>query len=167
LTVLSSEETNSNSYAIADDRTLILMSRPDSIPESYIRNNLEKGYKSEIYTSFRIQMSGNPLSISGEHLEIHIRKTGFLDLITGDYILLVNDREAGVYRNWSDFFRAFSAVLIYPSGIFVEDGFSPKIRVRVRVIYKKLVPPFSILYLLPGKYVNAGRWRDVLPGELP
>ena len=167
LTALPSAERNPNRYAIAEDGTLILMSQPGAVPEKIIRSNVDKGYKSEIYTSFRIQMSGGPLSISGEHLEIHIRKTGFQDQITGDYILLLNDREIGVFRKWNDFFRAFSAELIYPSGVFVDDGIFPTVKVRVRVIYKKLVPPFSILYLIPGKYVNAGRWRDVLPGEFP
>jgi len=167
LSDLSSVERNANRYVIDGDRSLILVSRPESIPEKVIRSNVESGYKSEIYTSFRIQMSGSPLSIGGEHLEIHIRKTGFRDRITGDYILLLNDHEIGVFRNWDDFFRAFSSDLVYPSGILVEKNLLPTVKVRVRVIYKKLVSPFSILYLLPGKFVDTGRWQDVHPGDLP
>ena len=154
-------------FVIDSDGSLILVSRPENIPEEKIRGYIENGYKSEIYTSFRIQMNGGPLSIRGEHLEIHIRKTGFRDQITGDYILLLNEREIGVYRSWDDYFRAFLDVLVYPSGISVEEGSFPAVKVRIRVIYKKLVTPFSILYLLPGKYIDSGRWKEIDSGELP
>lgn len=154
-------------FAITDDGLLVLISRPERVPEELIQTYLESGYKSEIYTSFRVQMSGSSLSIGGEHLEIHIRKTGFRDQITGDYILLLNDREIGVYRSWDDFFRAFSSLLVYPSGLPVKEGFTPSVKVRVRVIYKKLVTPFSLLYLLPGKYIDAGRWKEIHQGGLP
>ena len=89
------------------------------------------------------------------------RKTGFRDKITGDYILLLNGREVDVFRDWDRFFDVFSGILVYPSGILVSEDSNPIIKVREKIIYKKLVPPFSILYLVPGKYIRQGFWKPV------
>jgi hypothetical protein len=153
------------SYSTGEDGSLVLYFHPDPIPEALIRSNINNGHQSEIFASFRIQMSGSPYSIGGEHLEIHIRKTGFRDKITGDYILLLNGRESAVYRDWDLFFKAFSGILIYPSGIHIPKDSDPILKVREKIIYKKLVPPFSILYLLPGKFIRQGSWEPVFQGD--
>lgn len=163
--LLTAEENHRAFYSKGDDGTLVLSFLPDSIPEKLILKNIEEGHKSEIFISYRIQMRDSRLG--SDHLEIHIRRTGFRDKITGDYILLLNGQEVAVFREWNRFYQAFSASLVYPSGILLSLDQESSIRIRERIIYKKLVPPFSILYLIPGKFIRQFPWKTVPPGGIP
>jgi hypothetical protein len=91
--------------------------------------------------------SGRLFSMGRNSCEIYIRKTGYRDLITGDYILMLNGREIGVYQNWDLFFEGFSAPFNYPAIPKIQEEDDLLIKFRQRIIYKKLVPPFNLLYL--------------------
>jgi hypothetical protein len=158
---VSGKDSFSASYSIGDEGRLLFYYHPESIPEQLIRNNINNGHQAEIYIKFRIQQRGSSLFMGADNLEIHVRKTGFRDQITGDYILLLDGREVNVYRDWERFFSDFSGLLTYSSGPILSKDSIPLIKAREKIIYKKLVPPFSILYLLPGKYVRQGSWNTV------
>ena len=161
LTILSwAAEISRSYYEKGADGTLILQISPSAVPEQVIRQNIEDGHRSEYFFTLRIQnKSGGFLSMGGEHRELKIRRTGFRDLITGDYILLQNDREIAVIRDWSTFFRHFSAPFSFGTGI--QWDALTLVRLRESIIYKKLVPPFNILYLLPGRFIKQGHWEDL------
>ena len=147
-------------YEKDTDGTLLLQIHPSSVPESTIRNSIEEGHRSELFFKLRIQVSsGSFFSLRGEHREIQIRKTGFRDLITGDYVLLQNDREIAVFRDWSSFYRLFAAPFPYRTNILWNDN--TRVRIRETLIYKKLVPPFNILYLLPEKFIRHESWVEI------
>lgn len=147
-------------YEEGEDGILQLQIQPSFVSESLIRHNIEEGHRSELFFTLRIRISrGGFFSMGGEYREIKIRRTGFRDRITGDYILLMNDREIAVFRDWASFFRLFAAPFSYGTGI--EWDASTSVRMREALIYKKLVPPFNILYLLPGRYIRQGPWEDL------
>jgi len=97
--------------------------------------------------------------------EFHIRKTGYRDIITGDFVLKINGRETGTYRDWETFYWSFSVIHNFPVGKSLASGGSPNIRYRVEVVYKKFVAPLNLLYLVPGKYITRGRWIDLVAGS--
>ncbi len=147
-------------YEEGADGTLLLQLRPSAIPEKLIRHHIEEGHSSELFFTLRIQVRrGGPFSLGGEHREIKIRRTGFRDRITGDYILMQNSREVAVFRDWSSFFRLFSAPFAYSTSVLWDED--TRVRLREALIYKKLVPPFNILYLLPGRFIRQNSWEDI------
>lgn len=163
---LSGDEPVRCLYSRSDEGTIVLTFYPDSIPEEKIKKSVEQGHKSELYLTCRIQQTSGALHFfGGNYQEVNIRRTGFRDQITGDYVLLLNDREVAVFREWSQFFREFSSPLIYPSRVVMNRDLNIQVRVLFRVISKKLVPPFSILYLLPGKFMHKHPWQIALEGE--
>ncbi|OQY32712.1 MAG: hypothetical protein B6241_10290 [Spirochaetaceae bacterium 4572_59] len=123
-----------------------------------MKGNILKGGKSEISVKFRYHMLH-------ETHEFHIRKTGYRDIITGDFVLKINGRETGTYRDWETFYWSFSVIHNFPVGKSLASGGSPNIRYRVEVVYKKFVAPLNLLYLVPGKYITRGRWIDLVAGS--
>lgn len=163
---LSGNELGSCVYSASEEGTLVLTFTPESIPEIKIQNNIEQGHKSEISITYRIQKNtGSYLLMGGEHQEINIRRTGFRDQITGDYVLMLNEREIAVYRDWSLFIKNFLSPIVYPSRIILNVNQNILVKVRSRVIYKKLVPPFSIMYLIPGKFMHSHPWQNAKTEE--
>lgn len=161
------DESGKCEYSVSEDGTLVLSFSPAAIPEKKIKNNIEQGHKSEIFITYRIQQNtGSFILMGAESQELNIRRTGFRDQITGDYVLMLNGRERAVYRDWSRFFRDFSSPLLYPSRIDFIENRKTIVKVRSRIIYKKLVPPFSILYLIPGKFMHRHPWQNAEKREV-
>ncbi|MDC7241494.1 MAG: hypothetical protein PQJ50_14150 [Spirochaetales bacterium] len=154
------------SYFISEDGTLLLSYTLDDLSESKIRRSVEQGHRAEILLTFRVQLNTYGLfSVGGEHLEFDVRRTAYRDQITNDYVLLLNDREVSVYRTWRELYRAFSSPLDYSSGIDIKESDDLTVKVHPRIIYKKLVPPFSLMYLIPGKHMYNLPWESAIEGS--
>jgi hypothetical protein len=151
-------------YTINSDRQLLVSIIPDSLNEFRLKSNILNGGKSEIGLRFRIKIDQNSKDVALPQVnEVRIRKTGYRDIITGDYILQINGREAGTYREWPIFYKHFSEIDALPMGIAILSGESPEIRCRMEIVYKKFVAPLNLLYLIPGKYITRGRWETIRP----
>ncbi len=137
-----------------------------SLNESLLRSNITQGNKSEINLKFRIKVRHFDRNLElPQTREINITKTGYQDLITRDFILLLNGREAGVYREWSNFYRSFSTMENAPLDKLVSGDVSVEIHYRMEVVYKKFIAPLNILYLIPGRYVKRFEWIELHNGS--
>jgi len=153
-------------YNLNDDGQPILNLILSGVDEPRIRATVEDGGKSEILLTFRINIdSAGPGIELARSTELRLRRTGFRDIITGDYVLLLNGREAGIYRTWDDFYRGFICLCDYPLGDPLQPGDFAAVRYRMEVVYRKLVAPINLLYfLLPGKFVQRGGWTEIPSG---
>ena len=155
-------------YHISDEGTLILSYTLKDLSEQKIRRSIGQGHQAEVLLTCRVQINTTGLfSVGGDHHEFDVRRTAFRDQITGHYILLLNGREISIHGTWDSLYRAFSEPLIYSSGISVEDQADLSVKVHPRIIYKKLVPPFSLLYLLPGRHMSNLPWETAVEGRIP
>ena len=144
------------------ENQIFISKRTEALDESRLKDTITNSGKSEISLRFRISMKQDKPGLSFPKMdEVLIRKTGFQDLITGDFVLLINGREAGSYRDWDSFYRAFSELKDFPLGFFLLPGEIPEVRCRLEVIYKKFVAPLNLLYLLPGKFISRGQWETI------
>lgn len=164
--VYSVDTSDKSFFFINSEKRVILNLYPEDLNESRLKENILKGGKSEITVNFRFRTVHETLDVSlPETHEFQIRKTGYRDIITRDFVLKVNGREFGTYRNWDAFYRSFSVIHDFPVGKSLAIGESPNIRYKIEVVYKKFVAPLNLLYLIPGKYITRGRWIDLLSGS--
>ncbi|MDC7233380.1 MAG: hypothetical protein PQJ58_09105 [Spirochaetales bacterium] len=163
--LLPAESRGEGRYSFSEKGNLVLSYSPRSVSEQKIRQNISQGHKSEIYISYRIQQNSGRLEMGGVHHEINIRRTGFQDLITGDYVLMLDGRESAVFQDWDSFYGAFTSTVVYPSRLVPDSRDTLQVKIKSRIIYKKLVPPFSMLYLIPGKFMHSEVWQVVHPEE--
>jgi len=157
-----------NSYFFTDpEGQVVICLYPEDLSESRLKGNILKGGKSEISIRFRLRKGFGKYDVSLPRTqEFHIRKTGYRDIITGDFVLMVNGRETGTFRDWKTFYQNFSMINNFPIGRSLVSGESPDIRYQIEVVYKKFVAPLNLLYLIPGKYITKGRWIDLKAGPV-
>ena len=162
-----SDDTGDNSSSFIDQNGQIFVTiYPSSLNESLLRNNITQGNKSEINLKFRIKIRHIDRNLElPQTREININKTGYQDLITRDFILLINGREAGVYREWNNFYRSFSTMDNTPLDKVVHGDVSVEIQYRMEVVYKKFIAPLNILYLIPGRYIKRFKWVELHNGS--
>jgi len=162
--ILFSEPVEWSEYIVNADNQLLVSVVPGNLNESRLKSNILNSGKSEIIMKFRVKIESDDKDVSLPQVnEVNIRKSGYRDIITGDYVLQVNGREAGSFREWDLFYRRFSEMEAFPLDLFLSPGESPTIRYRMEVVYKKFVTPLNLLYLIPGKYITRGRWEIIQP----
>ena len=162
-----SDDTGDYSSSYVDQHGQIFVTiYPSSLNESLLRNNITQGNKSEINLKFRMKVRHMNRNFElPQTREINITKTGYQDLITRDFILLINGREAGVYREWNDFYRSFSNMEKTPLDKLTPGDVSVEIHYRMEVVYKKFIAPLNILYLIPGRYIKRFEWVELHNGS--
>ena len=162
LLLFSQDGSRASLYFTNYENQILITLHTDFLDEPRLKETILKSGKSEISLRFRIRMTQGEQGLSLPRIEeIHIRKTGFRDLITGDFVLLINGREAGSFRDWSSFYREFSELNAFPAGQPHLAGEVPEVQYRMEVIYRKFVAPLNLLYLLPGKYISRGMWETI------
>ena len=156
----SSEISDRSGYSFNHENQLFVSIIPGALDETRLKGTIGNGGKSEVSLKFRIRIFQDEDDMSLPQVnEVYITKTGFQDIITGDYILLINGREAGTYGEWEAFFRNFSQMNDFPLGVSVSPGDSTEVRCRMEVVYKKFVTPLNLLYLIPRRYITRGKWQ--------
>lgn len=146
-------------YTLDDDLRLLVSLAPPSLEEDRLRRTiLRGGGRAEIIFRFRIKSRLKRRTLLPRVKEIELRKTGFRDAITGDLVLQDNGREAGTYRSWEAFYRDFSRLEEYPLRAGLLPGDRPEVHYRFEIVYKKLVAPLNLLYLIPGRFITRSVW---------
>lgn len=160
------ETPGASGFSVRSDGEVVVGVYPEELNESRLKGNILNGGKSEISVKFRFRTVQETLDVSiPETQELHIRKTGFRDIITGDFVLMINGREAGTFRDWESFYRNFSIIRDFQMGKTLASGESLEIRYRIEIVYKKFVAPLNLLYLIPGKFITRGKWIDLQSGS--
>ncbi len=143
--------------------SLLVGMNPVLSGEERIRFCIQGGHCCELHVSFRIRpSSASGILLGREYREIRVCRRAFLDPVSGDYVIQMNGRDSGSYRDWSCFYENFSSLLVFSVDMPFEKGML--VRAKERLIYKKLFPPFNILYLIPGKYVFQTSWFELKSG---
>ena len=163
--VLSAQVSEAGFYSIKSDNSIVVSVAAPQLDAKRLKSSVMDGGKVEILFTFRARMvTDNSDTQVLRTKEILLRSTGFRDLITDDFILLMNGSERGTYRSWEPFENALSRLEKYPLEISALDDDIPDLRYRVEVVYKKFVAPLNLLYLIPGRYISRSRWMRIPEG---
>ncbi len=154
---------NHGTFWVEEAGTLFVSINPVLYKPDRIRAYMEEGRCCELYANFRLQIpSGREGFPSLEFRDVRLCRRAFLDPVSGNYVIEANGRMPEVYEEWLPFLENFSS----PMQLSLQNSFEKGMRIwaKERLVYKKLFPPFSILYLIPGKYIFQTPWLELEQG---
>ncbi len=160
--VLLAQTPETGFFSIGSNNSIAVSVAVPQLDARRLKASVMDGGKVEILYTFRARMvadNTNPQVLRTK--EILLRSTGFRDIITDDFILLMNGSERGTYRSWEPFEQALTHLVDFPLEVSGLEGEVPDIRYRVEVVYKKFVAPLNLLYLIPGRYISRSGWMKI------